>query len=130
MKEKEPDILAGRPELKKMPYNLPEGYFESFKSQMKPPGSRKSRRKTALLISAAASAAVLLAAGILLSPRPSPDDEFTYEDFLVFSNSMTAGEYLEYTAEQYAEAEIANDDIIDYLIYSGVTAEEIEHYKE
>ncbi len=129
MKEKERDILAERPELKKMPYSIPEGYFEGFKMNMKPYERHRERRKMIPYVSAAASLALLLAAGFLLSQSASADDEFTHEDFLVFSDSMITTEYYEYTSEQYAEAEMENDDIIDYLIYSGITAEEIEHYK-
>ncbi len=126
MKEKR-DKLAERPELKNMPYSLPEGYFDEFRRNMKPCGS--PRMKALPYISAAASAALLLAGGLLLSQRTSPADEFTHEDYLVFSDSMINSEYYEYATEQYADAEIANDDIIDYLIYSGITAEEIETYK-
>ncbi len=132
MKEKERDILAERHELKNMPYSIPEGYFEGFKMNMKPYGCVRTRRKAVMYASAAASAAILLTAGILLSQRTSSADEFTHEDYLVFSDSMINSlnsEYYGYTNEQYAEAEMANDDIIDYLIYSGITAEEIEHYK-
>ncbi len=128
MKEKS-DILAERTDLKKMPYTLPDGYFDEFRAQMKPYRTHSPRKRALPYISAAASIALLLAAGLLLSQRNSPADEFTHEDFLVFSDSMITTEYYEYTSEQYADAEMANDDIIDYLIYSGITAEEIEHYK-
>ena len=30
---------------------------------------------------------------------------------------------------QFAEASINEEDIIEYLIYSGITAEEVEQYK-
>ncbi len=126
MKEKR-DILVERSELKKMPYNLPEGYFDEFKSKMKPYGTRRSKPKIIPYISAAASVVLLLTGGLLLSQRTSPADEFTHEDFLVFSDSMINTEYYEYDSEQYAE--MTNDDIIDYLIYSGISAEEVEQCK-
>ncbi len=129
MKEKERDILAERSELKKMPYILPKGYLEEFKKNMKPPGAHSPIKKAMPFVSVAASMVLLLAGGLLLSRLAAPDDDFTQEDFLVFSSSMINSEYYEYSSEQYADAEIANDDIIDYLIYSGITAEEIEHYK-
>ncbi len=125
MKEKR-DILIERSELKEMPYNLPEGYFDEFKSKMKPYGKR-SKPKIIPYISAAASVVLLLTGGLLLSQRTSPADEFTHEDFLVFSDSMINTEYYEYDSEQYAE--MTNDDIIDYLIYSGISAEEVEQCK-
>ncbi len=132
MKEKERDILAERPELKKMPYNIPEGYFEGFRTHMKPNMTNSLRKRTPAYVSIAASIAVLLAGGFMTSQRSSPADEFTHEDYLVFSSSMINSinsEYYENSTNQYADADIANDDIIDYLIYSGITAEEIEHYK-
>ncbi len=128
MKEKR-DILAERPELKKIPYTIPKGYFEEFKMQTKPCRRQSPWKKAGPYISIAASVTLLLAGGLLFSRLSSPADDFTHEDFLIFSDSMTSTEYYEYTAEQYADAEIANDDIIDYLIYSGISAEEIEHYK-
>ncbi len=132
MKEKERDILADRPELRNMPYTLPNGYFEGFRLNMEAYGKRRSRRKRLSYVSAAASVALLAAGGALLSRSTSPADEFTQEDYLVFSNSMINSihsEYYEDPSGQYADAEMANDDIIDYLIYSGITAEEIEQYK-
>ncbi len=123
------DILAERPELKKMPYTIPEGYFEEFRMQNRPCRRQSPWKKAGPYISIAASIAVLLTGGLILSRPNSPADDFTHEDFLVFSDSMTSTEYYEYAAEQYADAEMANDDIIDYLIYSGITVEEIEHYK-
>ncbi len=129
MKEKERDILAERPELRKMPYTVPEGYFDGFKLKMKPYETDRRRWKMIPYVSIAASAAILLTAGLLLSRHRSTADEFTQEDFLVFSDSMIMTEYYEDTDDQYADAEMANDDIIDYLIYSGISAEEIEQYK-
>ncbi len=120
------DILAERPELRKMPYNLPEGYFDGFRMNMKP-GRTQSPWKT--WISVAASVVILITGGLLFSRHISPADEFTHEDFLLFSDSMINTEYFEYTSEQYAEAEMTDEDIIDYLIYSGISAEEVEQYK-
>ncbi len=130
MKEKERDILAERSDLKKMPYILPEGYFDEFKKNMRLPEAHSPMKKAMPFVSIAASAALLIAGGLMLSQLAALDDDFTQEDFLVFSNSMINPEYYEYSSEQYADAEIANDDIIDYLIYSGITAEEIEHHKQ
>ncbi len=129
MKQKERDILAEKTELKNMAYHLPKGYFDEFKLNMKPPKEKPALSKAKPYLYVAASFAVLVAAGLALLRPALPDDEFTQEDFLVFSESMINTEYYEYSTDQYAEAEIANDDIIDYLIYSGITAEEIEQLK-
>ena len=51
----------------------------------------------------------------------------TEEDYILFSENMmnTIAYEMEYS-DQLAEAEISDEDIINYLIYSGITAEEIE----
>ncbi len=126
MKEKERDILAERSDLKKMPYSVPEGYFDSFKSSAIPPEASPSRRMNVRYLSIAATFLLLLGAGFLLLQRLSPAEEFTQEDYLVFSGSMVNTEYYRHES-QLADAEIAEEDIIDYLIYSGITAEEIEN---
>ncbi len=127
MEEKKKDILAERPELKTMPYSVPEGYFNSFKEGMRPCAEthHPQWKRTVPYISAAAAAALLVGVGLHM-PSSGNDDEFTQEDFLVFSGTMGNTEYY---MDQLADAEIADEDIIDYLIYSGVSAEEIEFLK-
>ena len=49
----------------------------------------------------------------------------TYEDFLVHSDYVLSESYDELVNVVEAE-EIADEDIIEYLIYTGVTAEVIE----
>ncbi len=127
MKEKERDILAETPELKKMPYTVPEGYFDSFRSTVMQSEPSPRRRMNAAYLSIAASFLLLLGAGLLLLQKLSPPEEFTQEDYLVFSGSMTNTEYYR-NENQLADAEIAEEDIIDYLIYSGITVEEIENF--
>ncbi len=132
MKEKKRDILAERPELKKVPYSLPEGYFQEFKANIDIYEKRKSRLNFIPYISVAASVVLLIAATFFLAQPTVPSDEFTQEDYLVFSSHMINSinsEYYSADIHQYADAEITNEDIIDYLIYSGLSAEEIEQYK-
>ena len=79
----------------------------------------------------AAMAAVfvfLVTAGTFFLQRTSPAEEFTHEDFLVFSSGIANSEYYE-SMNQIADADLADEDIIAYLIYSGISAEEIELYK-
>ncbi len=128
MKEMKRDILAETPELKSLPYSVPEGYFNSFKDQMRPYGKvRRPWRKMVSYASAAASVVLFVGAGLLLTQRAPYETEFTQEDFLVFSGAFDNAEY--YDASQLAEAEMSNEDIIDYLIYSGISIEEIELLK-
>jgi hypothetical protein len=48
----------------------------------------------------------------------------TYEDYLVYSGSMTNEDFQ--NDIDIIENEINEEDIIEYLIYTGVTAELIE----
>lgn len=131
MTENNKNILR-RPELKAAPYSLPEGYFDDLKRRVtehaKPaetPG--KERRKILMtILSVAATFIIMVSAGTFFLSRVTPDDIYTQEDFLVFSNNIT--EELLYNA--HAEADIQEDDIIEYLIYSGESAETIESYIE
>ncbi len=54
-------------------------------------------------------------------------DEMSYEDFLVHSDYVLTEGYEDEIA--IVENEIDAEDIIEYLIYTGVTAEVIEHSK-
>lgn len=121
------DILAERTELRKQPYTVPEGYFETFKSEMKPYQEQKLTLTASLApyVSMAAVFAFLVTAGTLFLKKSTPYDDFTHEDFLVFSTAMANTEYYE-EMDHIADAGLADEDIIEYLIYCGITPEEIE----
>lgn len=124
------DILASEPKLKNMPYNVPEGYYETFKAQINP-YKEKEISLVVRLMPYAAMAAVfvfLVTVGTFFLQRTSPIDEFTQEDFLVFSSGISNTEYYE-SMDHIADAGLADEDIIEYLIYSGISAEELELYK-
>lgn len=128
----EKDILKSAPELKTMPYSVPDGYFDSLKTGLKAVAAGSdARRKPAVVRLApyAAMAAVfvfLVTAGTFLLERTTPSlpedaDEFLfYSDILPVTDPYAIG--TEHTEDEY----IAEEDIIEYLIYSGVTAEVIE----
>ncbi len=126
----ERDILAAKPELKKMPYSVPEGYFETFKAQAVPYKEKEIGLVGRLMpyVAMAAVFVFLVTAGTFFLQRTSPAEEFTHEDFLVFSSGISNSEYYE-SMNQIADADLAEEDIIAYLIYSGISAEEIELYK-
>ncbi len=124
MKDKERDILAEHPELKNLPYSIPEGYFDEFRAKAE---ATRPRRNAIPYLSAAASAALLVGAGLHFMNGGSVE-ELTQEDFLVFSDSVINTEYYE-NMNPIADAEIADEDIVDYLIYSGISVEEIENLK-
>lgn len=134
MKEMENDILQTRRELKEMPYSVPEGYFESIRRDIPkmvtsaPPAQTGFWAKIAPLASMAAMFLLLVTAGTFLL-RKSADESFvTPEDYIVFSENMISEDYD--TDEQYASADINAEDIIEYLIYTGISAETIEMSNE
>ena len=137
MMENEKDILQ-EPKLKKMPYSIPEGYFEKMKAE-----ARKCTEPTPVHISIwarlapyagiAAMFLFILTLGKLFVGQKAADtagtlteDISTYEDYLVFSDIPDV-----YLNEPETEAEgIADEDIIEYLIYIGATVEDIEYDNE
>ena len=127
MKEMKRDILAENPQLRKQAHTVPEGYFEEFKSQMKPYRTAQQNWAERLvpLVSMAAPFILLATAGTFFLQRTTPSEDITQEDFLVFSNDVSKIDYYE-EMDHIADADVADEDIIEYLIYSGVSAEEIE----
>lgn len=127
---KEKDILNDLRNLKEMPYMLPEGYMEGLKRDLKSiPRTAPKRmslwQRFSPYISMAAAFAFIFALGTLIVDN-SGADEFTQEDFMVFSSNMT-NIIMEDDYEQYADAaEIEDEDIIEYLIYTGTGPETIE----
>jgi len=127
MKEMKRDILADNPQLREQAYTAPEGYFEDFRSHMRPylQTQRSWTEKLVPYISIAASFIFIVTAGTFFLQRTASSDEFTQEDYLLFANSMVNVEYYEDT-EHIADASMEEEEIIEYLIYSGISAEEIE----
>lgn len=116
-------------ELRKMPYGVPEGYFDALKKELqKSPavtvGERGHRNRFAQYASIAAAAVIFMTAGALITRSLSGHDEMTYEDYLVHSGAMIDQEYQDEIT--VIENEVNEEDIIEYLIYTGVTAELIE----
>ena len=127
MKDLKTDILAQEPKLKIMPYSVPEGYFETFKAEMKPCVRMSLTDRLMPYVAMAAVFVFLVTVGTLFLQKTSPAEIMTQEDYLVFSGDMmNTVEYEMAYGSQIADAEIENEDIINYLIYSGVTVEEIE----
>lgn len=137
MTDTEKDILQ-EPKLKKMPYSIPEGYFEKMKAE-----ARKCTEPAPMHISIwtrlapyagiAAMFLFILTLGKLFVGQQDADtagtlteDISTYEDYLVFSDMPDI-----YLNEPETEEEgIADEDIIEYLIYIGATIEDIEYDNE
>lgn len=129
----EDDILQSMPQLKEMPYDLPEGYFDSLKKELQTEVRQNTlqpqfRQKLASYLSLAAMFVMIVAAGGFFLEKSTEKQELTQEDFLIFSDVFLYLTYYESDAE--ASAGIEEEDIIEYLIYTGVSADSIEHYKQ
>lgn len=128
MKEKNRDILADNPKLKEQVYSVPDGYFSGFKAGMTPYASVEPSlaRRLVPYLSMAAAFIFLVTAGTFFLQQTTPADEFTQEDFILYSSNISGIGLYEEEPDQLADAGIADEDIIEYLIYSGISAEEIE----
>ena len=130
MKDQVQDILTTQKVLKESPFTVPAGYFESFKAEtMKKaiiPVVSPWRRSIPYM-AVAASLAFLLSVGSFIQNSISSKNRITDEDYILFSNSfISTAEYDGEEAYHFAEAEIMDEDIIEYLIYLGVSPEAIE----
>lgn len=128
MKEKNRDILADNPKFKEQVYSVPDGYFSGFKAGMTPYASVEPSlaRRLVPYLSMAAVFIFLVTAGTFFLQQTTPADEFTQEDFILYSSNISGIGLYEEEPDQLADAGIADEDIIEYLIYSGISAEEIE----
>ncbi len=150
------DILTGSKDLKKMPYSVPEGYFESLGEKVRgrialetvPQGAKAGRRftfPTRLIpyLSAAAAVAVVVAIGLTLGSlgRKSviPEDGLQDSDYVFYYTEIipvTDPESIYYSynsdSDTYAVDDLvyddmSYDDIIEYLIESGVDVNTLIH---
>lgn len=130
MKTNGHDILTSRPELKARPFGVPEGYFEAFKKEMAGKAVKPQIsiwNKSIPYMALAASLALFLSVGALLKSSSAQGNDFTDEDYILFSNSfISTAEYDSSDSYQFADAELMDEDIVEYLIYLGVSPESIE----
>ena len=127
------DILKDLQSLGQSPFTVPDGYFDTAKARIR---LRETGRNAGLwerMSPYAAIAAVfifMVTAGTFFLERTTGPTDMTHEDYIVFSDAMmnTVGYSMEYDS-QIADAELGDEDIINYLIYMGVSAEEIETSK-
>lgn len=124
MKASDTDILKDNLELKKMPFSVPEGYFDAFKEAMCRPQAKIVSLWSRLTPYAAVAAVFifLVSAGTFILEHTTPQQEMTQEDYILFSDS-----HMNIIEDDFeAEPQLADADIIDYLIFCGITPEEIE----
>ena len=127
MKTQDNDILKQDGNLKEMPFSLPEGYMESLRKELKTIPQRNTKKISIFnrilpYISLAAAFAMIVTIGGFILEKTTQQD-LSYEDYIVFSDDMT-NTLLYDTDELYADA-LSDDDIIEYLIYTGVEIEEL-----
>jgi hypothetical protein len=124
------DMLNSRSsEFRKIPYSVPEGYFDTLKNNLRresitAAGKRSFLNRAGAYASIAAAFLILITAGTILMKSTIGAEDMTYEDYLVYSGSMTNEDFQ--NDIDIIENEINEEDIIEYLIYTGVTAELIE----
>ena len=113
MKTKERDILQN-PSLKEMPFTTPDGYFAQLKTRVSVPAEREELpmwKKASPYIAIAASLVFLIAAAGFFFEKEELQKKTQEESYvLAEAGSMT------------------EDDIIEYLISTGVEVEELEQY--
>lgn len=127
--------------MKKLPFKVPEGYFDDLAERMDMEVSSSGRTAKARSAghvhlswcAGAVAAAAVLIAGIFFAPeffRQGSDDsdalymELLYSDLIPMSDPdllfMDADDY----EDEYGQEEsLTEDDIMEYLINSGVSAE-------
>jgi hypothetical protein len=140
MIENNKDILQNS-ELKKIPYSVPEGYFDKFKAQARTYTEPKYvpvnlRSRLAPYVGIAAMFLFILVLGkIFVKPTDVVTSDSAaveisvidegYEDYLVFSDLDV------YLSDAGIEPdELSDEDIIEYLIYIGATEKYIESNNE
>lgn len=123
------DILTSQKELKERPFTVPDGYFETFKTETMRTSIVQVMspwRKAVPYIAVAASLTLLIGVGLSFGESSRPYDEFSTEDYILFSDTMIQTIYDDTATYQYADAELMDEDIIEYLIYTGESPESIE----
>lgn len=124
--------------MKKSPFIVPEGYFEDFAERMRPQEAAARRSvpvaRRVIGFSAAAVAAAALIAGVLLYPAGQTQDGADAEDLYIsflYSDLVSEAdpESIFIPKEELQEYDgwesgVTEDDIVEYLISSGASAEE------
>lgn len=126
------DILKD-PAMKENPFVAPEGYFESLGERMVAATRREEApaplRRLAPYLAYAAALAFLVVAGTFLLRTFTPLSVDTTVESLAYADiyPMTEPDALYYCS---AEDPVSDDDVVEYLIYTGTSLEEISSTNE
>lgn len=121
------DILEN---LNKPPYKVPERYFETFADRVRP-WERKSPgrfRNAVSFLSIAAVFAVIAATGTTIMKFMTPEDELQEYGSPLYCELVPYTETVYYSYSDGPE-EVSENDIIEYLIYNGTSADDMEYIK-
>lgn len=114
-------------DLKKMPFTTPEGYFEKTTEDIRRKVITQSEHslwdKIMPYASMAAAFIIMVMGGTFLLEKSTQSDEMTYEDYIVHSDFHISTDY---SLQEENDMNVEEEDIINYLIYTGITAEAIE----
>lgn len=138
MMDKNNDILESE-ELRREPFSVPDGYFDNFRKNMKPWESGKPYssadgnnvvktgplRRIMPYVALAAMFAAIAFFGQAVLKNIGTDTDSEYGE-LIFADLIPLTEPdLIYHADESEDAGISGQDVVDYLIYSGISIEDI-----
>ena len=134
------NILESEKRLKKMPFDVPDGYFTDLQQKVMksagstaashvPGGARHYPGITMRLTTAAAMLAAVVTGGLAVIGQHRDSDmekERMIDASFFYTELMPADADLLYDTDSYgyiADSDLSDEDIIDYLIYSGTPVE-------
>lgn len=126
----EKDILKSAPGLRNMPYTVPDGYFDRLKENAMACVAEKKEKtfleRLAPYTALAAVFVLLVTAGSFLLRMTTPQTETEFEELYFYSDIMPLTDPYAIEAAEGVNYEVMEEEIIEYLIYTGTTAEVIE----
>ena len=128
------DILDSNKHLKDIPFGIPDGYFDSLEENVMSPavsartsGRRAEIRHIVMRAAAVAAAIVLGSISVPRHIRSEKDKEQMENDCFFYTELMpvsgTADVLYGSDNSYIADTDLSDEDIIDYLIYSGIPVE-------
>lgn len=142
MSNDERDILTGHEGLKKMPFRVPDGYFDGLEAKIHAriaeetaPAKRRPLRvrifRSPAYLSAAAVLAIIVAGGLLMLRGGMQEDDWSEEQYALYRDvdiiPVTEPESIWLSSYEETSDTLSTEDIIDYLVYIGIEPEEFDN---
>lgn len=128
--QKDMDILESDKTLKTTPFKVPDSYFESLGDRTFHKATHKETKLSGLspYLALAAMFTAIVVTGRFVLEHTSVRKSWTEEDSFFYSEliPVTDPDAI-YHSYAWQEDGVSEDDIIEYLIYSGITIENIEN---